>query len=408
MTHRGVSLDRWVVFVVLLAAMVAGVRPAGAAPFLFSANPDDVTVTQIDFATGQSIVVMDASDGLTRPTELTIDPFGNLYVANVSSPDILKLSRDGQVSVFVSGQGMLEVAGLAFSPQGELFVAATTTSAVGVYKFDSNGSTLTLFAAVSSGMEDIAFDHDGNLYVASGVAFGNGLILKVDPEGSVSVFAAGLLNPRALAVDGLGHLYVANRVGEVVDRVDLSTGAVQLFADLSGSPGDPRGVTTDLDNNVYVLNDTGDIRKWNSDGIGGNVAFQSDSSFSEALAFSLTPIPIPAMLTVLVDIKPGSDPSSINPRSRGVIPVAILTTDTFDATTVDPTTVRFGSTRAAAAPAQSALEDVDGDADTDLILHFKTQDTGIACGDTSATLTGETFGGQAIEGSDAIMTVGCK
>ncbi len=57
---------------------------------------------------------------------------------------------------------------------------------------------------------------------------------------------------------------------------------------------------------------------------------------------------------------------------------------------------------------QSALEDVDGDGDTDLILHFRTQDTGIQCGNTSASLTGQTFSGQAIQGSDSIVTVGCK
>src|SRR4030095_9043491 len=113
-------------------------------------------------------------------------------------------------------------------------------------------------------------------------------------------------------------------------------------------------------------------------------------------------------ILIAIDIKPGTLPNSINPRSKGVIPVAILTTDTFDATVVDPTTVRFGPNGTEAAPVQSALEDVDGDGDTDMILHFKTQDTGIVCGDTSASLTGETFGGQAIEGSDSIKTVGCK
>ena len=111
-------------------------------------------------------------------------------------------------------------------------------------------------------------------------------------------------------------------------------------------------------------------------------------------------------LGVQIDIKPGSDPNSINPRSRGVIPVAILTTETFDASTVDPNTVEFGPN--GAAPVHAALEDVDGDADLDLILHFKTQETGIACGDTSASLTGETTGGQTIEGSDAVNMVGCS
>jgi len=122
---------------------------------------------------------------------------------------------------------------------------------------------------------------------------------------------------------------------------------------------------------------------------------------------AITPTPV-SVITVAIDIKPGSDPNSINPRNRGVIPVAILTTDTFDATTVDPTTVRFGVTGTEAAPVQTALEDVDGDGDTDMILHFNTQETGIVCGDTSASLTGETFGGQAIQGSDSIKTAGCK
>ncbi len=36
------------------------------------------------------------------------------------------------------------------------------------------------------------------------------------------------------------------------------------------------------------------------------------------------------------------------------------------------------------------------------------QDTGIVCGETSASLTGQTFGGQAIEGSDSISTVPAK
>jgi hypothetical protein len=42
------------------------------------------------------------------------------------------------------------------------------------------------------------------------------------------------------------------------------------------------------------------------------------------------------------------------------------------------------------------------------VLHFRTGTTGIACGDETASLTGETFEGQPIAGSDAVKTVGCK
>jgi hypothetical protein len=108
-----------------------------------------------------------------------------------------------------------------------------------------------------------------------------------------------------------------------------------------------------------------------------------------------------------VVIKPGSDPNAINPRSKGVILVVILTTDTFDAQGVDPATVAFGPGGAGIGHRSVHFEDVDGDGDLDLVLHFKTQDTGIACGDTEAPLSGATFAGAPITGSDSIVTVGC-
>ena len=42
-----------------------------------------------------------------------------------------------------------------------------------------------------------------------------------------------------------------------------------------------------------------------------------------------------------IDIKPGSDPNPINPGSNGLIPVAILSSEDFDATTVDPATIEL-------------------------------------------------------------------
>jgi hypothetical protein len=106
---------------------------------------------------------------------------------------------------------------------------------------------------------------------------------------------------------------------------------------------------------------------------------------------------------VHIDIKPGSFPNSINPDSKGVIPVAILSTDNFDATLVDQATVRFGPDEAP--PLRWAFEDVDGDGDIDMILQFKTQETGIKAGDTEATTTGETVDGIPITGTDSVRTV---
>jgi len=122
----------------------------------------------------------------------------------------------------------------------------------------------------------------------------------------------------------------------------------------------------------------------------------------------------PSAIQVKIDIKPTTYPNDIQPKNKGITPVAILTTGpsdnvaTFDAANVDPATVVFGSTGTEAAPSHYALEDVDRDGDIDLILHFNTQDTGIKCEDASATLTGETFDEQIIKGTDSIETVGCE
>jgi hypothetical protein len=113
-------------------------------------------------------------------------------------------------------------------------------------------------------------------------------------------------------------------------------------------------------------------------------------------------------LPILIDIKPATFPNSINPKSKGKIPVAILTTSSFDAATVDPTTLRFGATGNEVAPAHWVMEDVDGDGHLDMVLHFVTQDTGLTCRSTTASVTGAMFSDVKIKGSDAVETIGCN
>jgi len=72
---------------------------------------------------------------------------------------------------------------------------------------------------------------------------------------------------------------------------------------------------------------------------------------------------------VEIDIKPGSYPNSINLDSRGVVPVALLSGDGFNAADIDPAFVMF----AGASPVHWALEDVDDDGNMDMVLHFRTQ-----------------------------------
>ena len=112
-------------------------------------------------------------------------------------------------------------------------------------------------------------------------------------------------------------------------------------------------------------------------------------------------------LLVEIDIKPGFVLNSVNPNSKGVIAVAILSSDFFDANEVDVTTLTFGP--GGATPTHAAgghLEDVNSDGFTDLVSHYRIRETGIAQGDTEACVTGATIGGITILGCDSIRTVG--
>lgn len=118
-----------------------------------------------------------------------------------------------------------------------------------------------------------------------------------------------------------------------------------------------------------------------------------------------------SILSVYIDIKPGSDPNSINCNNEnGVIAVAILTTDDFDATTVDHTTVTFEGASEIhvnknTGEPLSHEEDVDLDGDIDLVFHFRIGDTILTCDSTMGRLTGETYDGISIQGTDSIRIV---
>ncbi len=114
-------------------------------------------------------------------------------------------------------------------------------------------------------------------------------------------------------------------------------------------------------------------------------------------------------IAVSIDIKPGSDPNSINLGSNGTVPVAILSSDTFDATTVNPSTITLaGATVALKGKAETPMassQDVNGDGLLDLVVHVTTDALVLTDGDTIAILVGTTYDGWNIIGQDTVRIV---
>lgn len=144
---------------------------------------------------------------------------------------------------------------------------------------------------------------------------------------------------------------------------------------------------------------------WPSEYVISGVDLQFLAEFVAAPPDPTPPVPDPeppfVPVTVLIDIKPGGYPNSINLRSEGVVPVAIMTTSHFAANTVDPTTVTFAD----AAPIKWRTKDVDSDGNMDMLLFFKTQDLQLDENSTEATLIGMTYDETDITGTDSVNIV---
>ena len=161
-----------------------------------------------------------------------------------------------------------------------------------------------------------------------------------------------------------------------------------------------------LVNGFFVIEaDTNGFSEGVHDIIGADIS--ATTTFNSAFLIN---VPEPAVISL--DIRPGSDTNPINPSGRGNLPVAILGAGTFDVMDVDVTTLAFGPDAAAplhdltkSGAFEDHLRDVNDDGLTDLISHYRNENTGIEADDTEACITGNTLDGTPFEGCDAIKAI---
>ena len=285
--------------------------------------------------------------------------------------------------------------GNAFDLDGTMY-ATLNASRLGTVDLTTGAATVV--GNLPTNMYAIEFDSAGNLY---GLGW-NGFLYRLDKSnGSGSAIGyTGIRSTMDLAFDSGDRLYAT--VGGRLYQVDTGTGT-QLSAIRITLGSANMGIMFDENDTLWATLYRRDSALYTLDPSTGVGTFVHNSRMYYPHGGDIYPI-----RSVVIDIKPGSVPNSVNVKSKGVLPVALLSTPEFaDPSAVDVTSARFGPVGATAVHG-GHIEDVNDDGNFDLVLHFKTLETGIACGDTAASLTGTTLGGQAIRGTDSVRTVPCK
>jgi DNA-binding beta-propeller fold protein YncE len=153
-------------------------------------------------STGQSLGLF-SSLGLSRADFMAFDSQGNLYVTDPSDGVVRKISPSGvDEGNFLTH--VLGITGISFDPMGNLYAAFATQAGSDtdmIRKYSASGQDLGLIT--STGLNQpfgIAFGPNGNLYVANS---GSNTIHEFSPAGAdLGVFAStGLSEPRDLVFD---------------------------------------------------------------------------------------------------------------------------------------------------------------------------------------------------------------
>jgi uncharacterized protein (TIGR03437 family) len=158
------------------------------------------------------------------PTGIAVDPQGNVYVGDPIRGDILKITTDGTMSLFlvelVPGVQFpsQSVAHLAVDAAANLYYRDTT----GIVRVSPSGSRAGVpgsdLALTNRLDQYFALDALGNVFVANTDGYGGSHLRKIDANGSVSSVANGY-SPNTSASDGPAfYNSVGNVAGMAIDK----------------------------------------------------------------------------------------------------------------------------------------------------------------------------------------------
>src|SRR5271154_140761 len=147
---------------------------------------------------------------LLNPTGLAFGADGYLHVSSRTEGTVYRVSPEGAVSTYAEGLGI--ATGLAFDPQGNLYVGDRSGT---IFKIEAGPSThdprnIFVFATLEPSMAayHLAFNATGTLFVTGPTTSSNQAIHAIAPDGSTTVFYQGLGRAQGMAFDVDDNLYV--------------------------------------------------------------------------------------------------------------------------------------------------------------------------------------------------------
>jgi sugar lactone lactonase YvrE len=195
-------------------------------------------------------VARQLSEGLHPVTNPAVSRSGMIY-ATISGQrgkqtpiSVVRISPDGRGTPFVTE--ILNATGLAFNPDGELFV--TSRAEGNVYRIDEAGEP-ALYAEGMGVATGATFDAEGNLFVGDR----SGTIFKINTERQIFVHATLEPSPAAyhLAVSAAGTLFVTGPTLSSNDTIWAIEPNGETRAWFRGL-GRPQGLALSKEGDIYL------------------------------------------------------------------------------------------------------------------------------------------------------------
>jgi trimeric autotransporter adhesin len=222
------------------------------------------------------------SASLNRPSGVTTDAVGNLYVADSGNNRIRQVTSTGIITtiagngvsncLYTAEQGvatnviLTDPIGVQSTPSGVVYVLSDCANS-GIRTVTPSGMIANVSNSQSAYPSAMALDSSGNVYVGGFFS----PIQRVTPSGVISSIGSNFIAPAAITIDTQQNLYVADLDYRLYKMTPAGVKSVLAGTGVAGFSGDgglataaqldnPAGLALDISGDIFI-SDNGRIRE---------------------------------------------------------------------------------------------------------------------------------------------------